>query len=73
MGEMPVFVKINTPDEAKEIMDSLREAIIQTRTTLNRIKELSENESDKIEDWKANFELVNERVDDVSELLLGTD
>ena len=70
MDQMPVFVKINEPKEIRDLMDSLRNKIDETKGTLDKIQSLSEEQSVKVEAWLSNFDDMNAKIDDIKDMLL---
>jgi hypothetical protein len=69
--EKQVFVKVTQPKDVKELMDQLDNKILETRATLDNIKHLTEEEKHMISSWKANFDFINEKADDLKDLLAG--
>ena len=69
--EKQVFVKVTQPNEVGELMRQLDNKVLETRSTLDRIKRLSEEEKHRISAWKVNFELINEKSDGLTNLLIG--
>jgi hypothetical protein len=70
MEKMPVFVKINQPEDMESSMSSLKEKLGEIKEILAQVQSFSDDEKAKIDEWKSNFELVNKKINDVSNYLL---
>jgi len=62
METMPVFVKIAEPDSVHELIESLREKVGVARSTLDKLKQLSDLEATKVHEWKTNFKDINKKL-----------
>ena len=70
MPQMPVFVKIPEDAVVRAIIDDLKQKLSEANVSLTKIKELSETEVVKINEWKSNFEEINKRTDKTKSMLL---
>jgi len=59
---VPVFVKINDYKEILDIVDVMKQKLKETRVSLDRIKELKENEDAEISDWEKNIAEITKRL-----------
>lgn len=69
MEEMPVFVKLEKPDEVKNLLTELRDKIDKSRSALDSIKQLQEKENSYITEWKSNFSTLDSKITTIGEKL----
>jgi uncharacterized protein Yka (UPF0111/DUF47 family) len=68
--EMPVFVKIEEYKEVLDVVELIKNKIVQARTTLGKINELKNEEDTQLELWKGSIEEVENRIDAIDDALL---
>ena len=69
MEQMPVFVKIEALG-VKELMDLLRKKISETEQLLNNLNSLMAEESAKVEEWKSKFNLIDDKINNITNTLI---
>ncbi len=70
MTQMPVYVKIPHDIEIKDLLIQARQKIDSVKRSLENIQALSKEEEGKVNQWKENFNSMNQRVENVKSFLL---
>ncbi len=60
---MPVFIKVDDPKTAHELLQSLKSQISEAKGTLARIDKVSKEESSKINECEKKFSSISDRID----------
>lgn len=69
MEQLPVFVKLESPNELKALLDELFKTISETESTLERIHDLSNKEAEKILEWKNAFDGISSKLETIGKIL----
>ena len=67
---MPVFVRIEDPSEINTLVADLRTSINEAKEQLSKIDDLSKQEVEKVNEWRANFSETTEKISAVTNTLL---
>ncbi len=69
-GEMPVFVKIEEYKDVLDVIELIKDKLVQANTLLGRVNELKNEEDSELERWKSNLEEIERKIDDIDNSLL---
>jgi len=69
-NEMPVFVKIDEYKDVLDVMELIKNKIVQAKDVLGKINELKNEEDSELEMWRTNIEEIEKKIDDIDENLL---
>jgi|APSaa5957512576_1039674.scaffolds.fasta_scaffold339303_1 hypothetical protein len=68
--EMPVFVKIEEYKDVLDVLELIKNKIIQAKDVLGKINELKNEEDAELDLWKTSLHEIERRVDELDETLL---
>ena len=68
--EMPVFVKIEEYKDVLDVIELIKNKIIQAKDVLGKINELKNDEDAELDLWKTSLNEIERRVDELDETLL---
>ena len=68
--QTPVFIKIEEYKDILAVMDLIKSKLEQSKTTLNKITEIKQQEDAALEHWKQGLEQVEKKVLFVDQKLL---
>ena len=71
MEDKPIFVKIDTYDDIKDIMNIIKRKIAEAKGTLDRIHQLRHEEEAELEAWQNEIEDVEKRVSSIDKGLFA--
>lgn len=69
MKDAPVYVKIDKYRESLDILDVIKSKISRARNTLDKIKQLKQQEDEELDLWSKNIEDVERKTDHISQML----
>ena len=70
MNEMPVFVKIDEYKDVLDVMELIKNKIVQAREILGKIEGLKNEEDSELEVWKTSINEIDEKIDRIDTSLL---
>ena len=70
MNDMPVFVKIDEYKEVLDVMELIKNKIVQARDILGKIDGLKNEEDAELEMWKTSINEIEEKIDRIDNSLL---
>jgi hypothetical protein len=68
--EMPVFVKIEEYKDVLDVLELIKNKIVQAKDVLEKINELKNEEDVELDLWKTSLHEIERRVDELDETLL---
>ena len=69
-SEMPIFVKIEEYKDVLDVIELIKNKIIQANNILGRINELKNEEDAELETWKSNLEEIEKKINNIDDSLL---
>ena len=67
---MPVFVKIEEYKDVLDVLELVKNKIVQAKDILGKINELKNEEDVELDQWKTSINDIERRVDELDETLL---
>ncbi len=68
---MPVFVKVEEYKDVLDVMELIKNKIVQAKDVLGKINELKNEEDSELEVWKTNLEEIENKIDSIDQSLLA--
>jgi|TARA_Y100000310_G_C20681957_1_gene816498 hypothetical protein len=68
--DMPVFVKIEEYKDVLDVLELVKNKIVQAKDILGKINELKNEEDVELDQWKTSINDIERRVDELDETLL---
>ena len=65
-----IFVKVDNYKEVSEIVNHLKDKVDEIRSTLQKVEELREKESDALHHWRTAIDDVDDKINNLSNDLL---
>ena len=69
-SEMPVFVKIDEYKDVLDVIELIKNKIVQANSILGKINELKNEEDAELEIWKTNLREIERKIDALDQSLL---
>ena len=67
---MPVFVKIEEYKDVLDVLELVKNKIVQAKDILGKINELKNEEDVELDQWRTSINDIERRVDELDETLL---
>jgi|TARA_B100002003_G_scaffold250772_1_gene291475 hypothetical protein len=68
--DMPVFVKIEEYKDVLDVLELVKNKIVQAKDILGKINELKNEEDVELDQWRTSINDIERRVDELDETLL---
>ena len=68
--EMPVFVRIEEYKDVLDVLELIKNKIVQANGVLGKINELKNEEDAELEMWKTNLEEIERKIDEIDSSLI---
>ncbi len=68
--EMPVFVRIEEYKDVLDVLELIKNKIVQANGVLGKINELKNEEDSELDIWKTNLEEIEKKIDEIDSSLI---
>ncbi len=65
----PLFIKIENHNDIKKVLEEIRQKLLDTKSKIERLKELKDKEAEYINNWGNDTEDIDEKLKEIERIL----